>query len=77
MRPPPPPPDDRDALIAAWLAWDARPADKGTANRYADRCHGYAGPLSNQLRIHLANALGRGLSRSAALTEWDLDHEPP
>lgn len=62
----------REALIAAWEAWDERPGNEITAQRLEDLCTAYVGGPAQQLRVHMAAACRVGLSRQAALTEWEL-----
>lgn len=63
-----------DELVAAWEAWDARPGDVNTARRLVAICHVFAGSEAIELRKHMSACLRDGLSRRAALVEWELLH---
>lgn len=67
-------PDElRAALVRAWRAWDAAPANKQAAIAFEFACSAYAGAASNELRRYLAAAARAGMTRPDALEAWEAD----
>jgi len=63
----------RDALLAAWEAWEEMPGNDGRAKAMVDACVAYCGDAHNDFRKYASAVLRSGADRALALQLWEGD----